>query len=169
MKDIVTAETALELKNAGFPQPAPEFGQTWYSKNGTKFLVYAVDGKRADIISESGQTWIGRFLDDGDMIYAPSDAELIMALRFWQVTTRDVNDVEQYAVSHFGGDYSTKKNLVLSEALAMAYIDEKTPRPPILYKKFQGEGYTATFECQPGKIDMKLLNEIADYFKSIEV
>jgi hypothetical protein len=30
MKDIVTFETAVRLKEAGFPQPAPEAGQFWY-------------------------------------------------------------------------------------------------------------------------------------------
>lgn len=33
MKDIVTFETAVRLKEAGFPQPAPEAGQFWYGKN----------------------------------------------------------------------------------------------------------------------------------------
>lgn len=31
MKNHVSAETALKLKEAGFPQPTPEFLQVWYS------------------------------------------------------------------------------------------------------------------------------------------
>lgn len=30
MKDIVSYETAVRLKEAGFPQPTPEAGQMWY-------------------------------------------------------------------------------------------------------------------------------------------
>lgn len=38
--DIVTFETAKRLKEAGFPQPAPEFGQAWYDMvTQTLFLI----------------------------------------------------------------------------------------------------------------------------------
>lgn len=33
MNNHTTPETSARLKSAGFPQPAPEFGQIWYGKN----------------------------------------------------------------------------------------------------------------------------------------
>jgi len=32
MKNVVTPETARKLKEKGFPQPEPEFGQVWYDE-----------------------------------------------------------------------------------------------------------------------------------------
>jgi len=35
-------ETAVRLKESGFPQPTPEAGQFWYNPNGILFVVYLV-------------------------------------------------------------------------------------------------------------------------------
>lgn len=47
MKDYATYETAVRLKEAGFPQPAPEAGQVWYLPIGVGrygiFCCYGVD------------------------------------------------------------------------------------------------------------------------------
>lgn len=41
----VTFETALKLKEAGFPQPMPEYGQSWYHIGVDRpFMVIRVDG-----------------------------------------------------------------------------------------------------------------------------
>jgi len=52
MKDIATFETAVRLKEAGFPQPIPEAGQWWYNPDFGVFLVgklYMVDGRLRNI------------------------------------------------------------------------------------------------------------------------
>jgi len=52
MKDILSFETAVRLKEAGFPQPAPEAGQFWYNPNIGVFLVgklWMVDGRLRNI------------------------------------------------------------------------------------------------------------------------
>lgn len=37
--EIVSFETAKKLKGNGFPQPESNFGQFWYSEDGTVFIV----------------------------------------------------------------------------------------------------------------------------------
>lgn len=39
MKDIVTFEKAVRLKEAGFPQPKPDFGQVWHNPDFGLFVV----------------------------------------------------------------------------------------------------------------------------------
>ncbi len=39
MKDIVSYETAVRLKEAGFPQPKPDFGQVWHNPDFGLFVV----------------------------------------------------------------------------------------------------------------------------------
>lgn len=39
MKNTVTFETAKRLKEAGFPQPEPEFGQFWYHNAGLQIAI----------------------------------------------------------------------------------------------------------------------------------
>ena len=39
MENIVSSKTAVKLKEAGFPQPEPDFSQIWYNDDGTAFLV----------------------------------------------------------------------------------------------------------------------------------
>ncbi len=43
MKNTISFETAVRLKKAGFPQPAPEVGQFWHNKAGQSFVVLGKD------------------------------------------------------------------------------------------------------------------------------
>ena len=43
MNNFVSYETALRLRDAGFPQPEPEAGQFWYDPYGTPDVVTDVD------------------------------------------------------------------------------------------------------------------------------
>lgn len=43
MKDICTFETAVKLKEAGFPQPDPEVGQVWYNDLYPLMIIEWVD------------------------------------------------------------------------------------------------------------------------------
>lgn len=53
MKNHVSAETALKLKNAGFPQPTPEAGNAWYDINGKgrPLFVHEVTNSRLSFVS----------------------------------------------------------------------------------------------------------------------
>jgi hypothetical protein len=42
----VTAPTALALKQSGFPQPTPAFGQTWYDPEGKRHMFLTFSGPR---------------------------------------------------------------------------------------------------------------------------
>lgn len=77
---MTTFETAKKLQESGFPQPAPAYGQVWYAMNGNPFLVCNVENGQAGIVGPSGQTWIGRYLNDGDMVYAPTATDILKEL-----------------------------------------------------------------------------------------
>lgn len=61
----VTFETAKRLAEAGFPQPAPERGQTWWSEVGAEYLIQAVgqDGS-VDYSFGNAYPFLFRDLDD---------------------------------------------------------------------------------------------------------
>ena len=50
----VTAKTALRLKDKGFPQPEPAFGQIWYDKAGDCFVVTHIAKNQLGIVFEDG-------------------------------------------------------------------------------------------------------------------
>ena len=54
MKDNVTFETAVRLKEAGFPQPKPDFGQVWHNPDFGLFVVGAIIEGAALIFYEDG-------------------------------------------------------------------------------------------------------------------
>lgn len=51
MKNVTKFSTAFALKEAGFPQPEPAFGQIWYDEEGTAMLVFS---KTGDFVTDDG-------------------------------------------------------------------------------------------------------------------
>jgi hypothetical protein len=78
MKDTVTFETAVRLKEAGFPQPTPEAGQWWYNPNGILFVVYLVH--ELVELHELGRrnTSIGHYWED--WTFAPTATDILREL-----------------------------------------------------------------------------------------
>lgn len=62
--NYVTYETAVLLKEVGFPQPEPEFGQVWFSADRSPFVVGGFDTPR--------------FYDD--LVFAPTATDIMRAL-----------------------------------------------------------------------------------------
>ena len=116
MKDIVSFETALRLKEAGFPQPSLEVGQFWHSqyfgaywlcvvtKQATKPFTYLCP---LDVIEWGHQFGHpGTPEDTGSPIFAPTATDILRELWFrfslkfggngkWIVLqTKDLNDRE---------------------------------------------------------------------------
>lgn len=87
--DIVSFETAKKLKEAGFPQPSPEFGQMWYALHGFDDLgridsfdlivVCSVDGDTFEAIGRTGNVYSAyektfkKCYDLKNRVYAPTD------------------------------------------------------------------------------------------------
>lgn len=90
MKDVVDFETAVRLKEAGFPQPSPEVGQFWHSqyfgaywlcvvaKQATKPFTYLLP---LDVIEWGHQFGHpGTPEDNGSPVFAPSITDLLLAI-----------------------------------------------------------------------------------------
>ncbi len=79
MKNVVTFETARALKEAGFPQPEPEYLQVWYEE----FNPFVEGWSREDSRHIIG---IGRFeiwhedFDMSEYYFAPTATEILREL-----------------------------------------------------------------------------------------
>lgn len=81
MKDIVTFETAVRLKEAGFPQPVPEAGQWWYNPDFGPFLVgklWMVDGRLRNIFyPDTGKVVNKQIRLFPDCVFAPTATDIL--------------------------------------------------------------------------------------------
>ena len=89
---MLSFETAVRLKDAGFPQPAPQFGQLWYDEDqdviavvgagdpwdddahGVFQLVWSVAKSSADGVFETNNVEMAKWA------YCPTDSDLLKAL-----------------------------------------------------------------------------------------
>lgn len=89
MKNVVSFETAIALKESGFPQPQPEAEQFWYNPD---FGLFAV-GQRShgfDGISifypETGKAYEKEQGKFSDCVYAPDVADILKQLPGWYLS-----------------------------------------------------------------------------------
>jgi len=80
----VTFETAVKLKEAGFPQPTPQRGQSWYNSAGVEYIITLSEnlGFCDYSTSTSGMVWFGRGLNDGE-IFSPTATDILQHLPGW--------------------------------------------------------------------------------------
>ncbi len=71
----VTFETAKALKDAGFPQPQPEFGQVWYSDKYKEPGILCPDGDYYKIIYDGNNTY--DWLHHINPVFAPTAADIL--------------------------------------------------------------------------------------------
>lgn len=72
MKKVVKHKTAIELKQAGFPQPKPAFGQIWYDSDGTPCVVFTETG---DFVTNDGTVFSP--LSTDNLYFAPDATEIL--------------------------------------------------------------------------------------------
>ncbi len=83
MKDIVTFELAIRLKEAGFPQPTPEAGQCWHNPDFGLFVIGAVIGASALIFYKDGYYGFKKGLPSfQDCVFAPTATDILRELSF---------------------------------------------------------------------------------------
>lgn len=76
MKNFCNYETSIRLKAAGFPQPRPEAGQTWYMEGGAPLIVL----KR---MSPEVKVYLGgitHMYDFSGAAFAPTAADILQEL-----------------------------------------------------------------------------------------
>jgi len=79
----VIRETAKRLADAGFPQPAPERGQIWYSESGAKYRIHINNNDgTVDYLSESDIVYLHlcRFLEADNCVFAPTAMDILKEL-----------------------------------------------------------------------------------------
>jgi exonuclease III len=93
MKNVVTFETARALKEAGFPQPDPEYLQVWYEE----FNPFVEGWSREDSRHIIG---IGRFeiwhedFDMSEYYFAPTATDILRELPETSLISRIENDFQ---------------------------------------------------------------------------
>ena len=83
MKNVVSYETAVRLKNAGFPQPEPEAGQLWYmiGFDTPRLAIVGLWGtvdKRPVYRYLDANTW--DFPDERESTFAPTATDILREL-----------------------------------------------------------------------------------------
>lgn len=119
MKNVTIAETARRLKEAGFPQPPFQVGQSWYDTSGELFWV------KCDESPYIHGEWYG---DDhsgfveiphGDEVFAPTATDILLIL--------PGHDMGFYSVENEWTVFDTEMNNIASnenpaEAAALAWL-----------------------------------------------
>lgn len=81
MENTVSFETAKRLKEAGFPQPVPEFGQFWYAPNGVICVMWGngvFDGEARVMIANGNTIYIKTY----DIVFAPTATDILKEIPF---------------------------------------------------------------------------------------
>ena len=126
MKDIVTLETALRLRDAGFPQPTPEFGQEWYNREYGLFVVGFIDAPyaRATIIYNNRPSVFSKNIPNfSGCDFAPTATDILRELgplfdlscdcgEFWCRDEKDWNPAEAAAEAWLKLNPKTKKDFI---------------------------------------------------------
>lgn len=99
MKDILSYETSVRLKEAGFPQPTPEPGQFWYTSAGLLCWIARKElGGAFRLCDTTGTAFRTLYVDfNKDLLFAPTATDILRELpnyyyiRKYKYETDDVN------------------------------------------------------------------------------
>lgn len=121
----VTPATAIALKEAGFPQPSPMFGQIWYDLGAKQILIIAHNvgksGRSGWSDGVSTGLYENEFVPGG--IFAPTAVELLESLP--PKTLAGFNNGE-WSVMPAGTEIVfTHRNLAEAAAMAWMAINKK--------------------------------------------
>lgn len=109
MKNTVTFETAIAMKEAGFPQPEPAPGQFWYDFNGRLFIVYYEGGEGNCFLSlENGDSF--PCVEKGGYVFAPTAIDILEQLPGDDIGYYPVNSEGWVSFSDYGETTNEDKN-----------------------------------------------------------
>jgi len=128
MKDILSYETAVRLKEAGFPQPEPENGQFWYNPDFGPFLVgklWMVDGRLRNIFyPDTGKVVNKEIRLFPDCVFAPTATDILREMT--DVSLRYSEREDCFWVSCWRAAYDSgairQTNINSAEAAAQAWL-----------------------------------------------
>ena len=125
MKNVVSFETARRLKEAGFKQPRPEFGQVWFDQDG----AYVIGNVKNDIIS--GAWSAGDCFTDASIssmladVFAPTATDILEQLPHnFCIRGKSVFSLEPGDAYNIGRQFYAD-NPAEAAALAWLAINEK--------------------------------------------
>lgn len=122
MNNVVTYETAVKLKAAGFPQPEPQAGQFWYKKHPSTAIT--LDFVQSVEYNQEGEKqfytlWVGTD-DTGGNFYTIKNHKLIFA----PTATDILEQLPGYEI----GFFPTAKDLYfLPGAWSMRGLEDECP------------------------------------------
>jgi hypothetical protein len=115
--DVVSFETAKKLKEAGFPQPEPAFGQVWYKSAGSPIIVtsgweagFAFVGPRSAMTQT---TYMKRFQEQNG-VFAPTATDILRHIHLNELIYYD--DELGFALGGGIGDFDHNPAEVCAEA-----------------------------------------------------
>ena len=126
--NTVDKKTAFALKEAGFPQPEPAFGQVWYHTNEVPVVVVGVSYQGAFIFTAYYSKWKTQELvlsreALAEMAFAPNAADVLAEMP-------DGSKIEKLeggiysALSYIGDVYAFSfERKCVHEAMAARYLD----------------------------------------------
>ena len=122
---MVTRQTAIRLKNAGFPQPAPAMGQIWYDAfgvarfvrgRGVAFTLFNCNTGVVNLLLEGSTFW-------EEAVFAPTVADILPLLPTTYRIGAGGGDFVVWEMVDEDTDYASVFNNNADEAAALAWLD----------------------------------------------
>lgn len=119
----MTYELAHQLKAAGFPQPKPSFGQSWYDKMGICLIGGQFDHKSLRLFTDIGEGEFEPSFILGCLTFAPALDDITphlpqsFALEMWDGRPSCTNRDDENPIRTFGETFA--------EAAAMMWMELK--------------------------------------------
>jgi len=122
---MVTRQTAIRLKNAGFPQPAPAMGQIWFDPFGDARFVR---GRGCAFTLFNLNTGVVNLLLDGstfwdEAVFAPTVTDILPLLPTTYRIGAGGGDFVVWEMVDEDTDYASVFHNNADEAAALAWLD----------------------------------------------
>ena len=122
MKDITTFETAVRLKEAGFPQPTPQPGQFWYDGDKELYVIYCDESPyiHAVFIGDDHAGFCEK-QNEYDVL-APTATDILREMPGFCICYLDNGNSEGWTTLNYYKEYCTFNAKSPAEAAAEAWI-----------------------------------------------
>ena len=92
---MITYSKALELAQAGFPQPETAAGQTWYNHGGDLcWIAKRLEAEYFTMCKDDGQVIIRTQINKKYLVFVPTIADLLQQMPGYKLSTAEIEDDE---------------------------------------------------------------------------